>query len=251
MKPIDELNREFSAQDFTDGDTDSLMLDRYKEIARNYARMENNIAVLSDLRTNVSYIYLGGFAQTLGIKGDTSENKIPSIWEEGIFRLIHPDDLTEKHLQELRFFHFIKQQPKTKRSSYYMMSRIRIKTGTASYIPAIHRIFYISIPPKETLWLTLCLYSPLSFELPSKCVIVDSATGYTTELEKQNGIKILSTREKQILSLINKGLTSKEIAQSLSISIHTVNRHRQEILSKLQVKNAIEACRTAKDLKLI
>ena len=34
-------------------------------------------------------------------------------------------------------------------------------------------------------------------------------------------------------------------------SVHTVSRHRQEILGKLQVKNSIAACRVAKDLKLI
>ena len=37
----------------------------------------------------------------------------------------------------------------------------------------------------------------------------------------------------------------------LSISIHTVSRHRQEILTRLQVKNSIEACRLAKEMKLI
>ena len=37
----------------------------------------------------------------------------------------------------------------------------------------------------------------------------------------------------------------------LSISIHTVSRHRQEILGKLQVKNSIEACRLAKNLRLL
>ena len=58
-------------------------------------------------------------------------------------------------------------------------------------------------------------------------------------------------REKQVLKLIDKGLMSKDIAEMLSISIYTVNRHRQEILGKLQVKNSIEACRIAKDLKLI
>ena len=52
-------------------------------------------------------------------------------------------------------------------------------------------------------------------------------------------------------SQIDKGLMSKEISGRLSISINTVSRHRQEILGKLQVKNSIEACRIAKDLKLI
>lgn len=71
------------------------------------------------------------------------------------------------------------------------------------------------------------------------------------ELEKQNNTKILSEREKQVLALIDKGLTSKAIAEMLSISVNTISRHRQEILGKLQVKNSIEACRIAKELKII
>ena len=68
------------------------------------------------------------------------------------------------------------------------------------------------------------------------------------ELGGQEDAQILSDREKQILRLIDKGLMSKEIASQLSISVHTVSRHRQEILSKLQVKSSIEACRVAKEL---
>ena len=34
-------------------------------------------------------------------------------------------------------------------------------------------------------------------------------------------------------------------------AVNTISRHRQEILGKLQVKNSIEACRIAKDLRLI
>ena len=71
------------------------------------------------------------------------------------------------------------------------------------------------------------------------------------ELDKQNNGKILSAREKQVLGLIDRGMTSKEIAVTLSVSVNTVSRHRQEILGKLQVKNSIEACRVAKDLRLI
>ena len=81
--------------------------------------------------------------------------------------------------------------------------------------------------------------------------MVNSVTGETEELEIKNDLKILSDRERQVLRLIDKGLMSKNIAERLSISINTVSRHRQEILSKLQVKNSIEACRIAKDLGLI
>ena len=80
---------------------------------------------------------------------------------------------------------------------------------------------------------------------------MDSSDGQMAELAKQSDIQILSARERQILRLIDRGLRSKEIAQMLSISIHTVSRHRQEILARLQVKNSIEACRLAKEMKLI
>ena len=82
-------------------------------------------------------------------------------------------------------------------------------------------------------------------------MIINSADGQITQLGKQNDTKILSGREIQILRLIDKGMMSKDIAEALSISINTVSRHRQEILGRLQVKNSIEACRIAKDLKLI
>ena len=63
--------------------------------------------------------------------------------------------------------------------------------------------------------------------------------------------RILSARELQVLALIEQGMTSNAIAGSLCISKHTVSRHRQEILAKLQAKNSAEACRRAKQLKLI
>ena len=251
MDTKDILNKEFFAQDFSEGQPYAKTLNRYKEIACNYSQMENAIAVLSDWRTNESYIYYGGFLQMLGIDKNVKESKVASIWEEEIFRIIHPDDLAEKHLQELCFYHFVKRQPKKKRTDYYLMSKLRMKSKAGSYISVLHRIFYVSMPANDTLWLALCLYSPLAFDIPAKCMIVNSIDGHATELEEHNNDKILSMREKQVLKLINKGLMSKEIAEMLSISIYTVNRHRQEILGKLQVKNSIEACRIAKDLKLI
>ena len=50
-------------------------------------------------------------------------------------------------------------------------------------------------------------------------------------------------REAEILRLIQKGLLSKEIADKLCVSIHTVNIHRQNLLRKLGVQNSIEAIR--------
>lgn len=80
---------------------------------------------------------------------------------------------------------------------------------------------------------------------------MNSLTGISEELTSKGDAAILSNREKQVLKLIESGMTSARIADILSISRHTVSRHRQEILNKLQVKNSIEACRIAKSMKII
>jgi two-component system invasion response regulator UvrY len=57
--------------------------------------------------------------------------------------------------------------------------------------------------------------------------------------EDQNtGLNSLSQREIEIISYIKKGFSSKEIADSLSISVKTVEVHRYNILKKLNLKNA-------------
>ena len=47
----------------------------------------------------------------------------------------------------------------------------------------------------------------------------------------------LTEREKDVLRLIAQELTSREIADKLFISFHTVETHRKNLISKLQVKN--------------
>ena len=101
MDTIDILSKEFFAQNFSEEQPFSELLDKYKYIAHNYARMESAVAVLSDMRTNISYIYYGSFSRMLEIDKYGDEDKVSSIWEKEIFNLIHPDDLAGKHLQEL------------------------------------------------------------------------------------------------------------------------------------------------------
>jgi len=56
--------------------------------------------------------------------------------------------------------------------------------------------------------------------------------------DQPTGLNTLSQREIQIISLIKKGHSSKEIAEALEISVKTVEVHRYNILKKLNLKNA-------------
>ncbi len=62
-----------------------------------------------------------------------------------------------------------------------------------------------------------------------------------SDREHEQRLGTLSARERQILTLLAQGLTSKEIAQEISISANTVDNHRARLLSKLGVSNTASA----------
>ncbi len=59
----------------------------------------------------------------------------------------------------------------------------------------------------------------------------------TSHTENKQESDDLSSREKEVLVAVAKGLTNKEIADSLNISIHTVIAHRKNITSKIGIKS--------------
>lgn len=61
----------------------------------------------------------------------------------------------------------------------------------------------------------------------------------------------LTRREKEVLNLIAKELTSKEIAKELFLSEETIRSHRKNIFAKFEVKNVAGLIKKASDNGLI
>jgi len=61
----------------------------------------------------------------------------------------------------------------------------------------------------------------------------------------------ISKREKEILALIIKEYTAQEIAKLLFISLHTVETHRSNLMSKLGVRNSAGLVRVALENNLL
>lgn len=61
----------------------------------------------------------------------------------------------------------------------------------------------------------------------------------------------LTTREREVLQLLAEGLTAKEIAKRLEISVYTVDAHRTRIMRKLQISSIGELVRLAMRTGLI
>ena len=61
----------------------------------------------------------------------------------------------------------------------------------------------------------------------------------------------LTSREQEVMRLLAEGLSSKEIAEKLFISHKTVENHRANIMSKLDLHRSMELVRCAARLGLI
>jgi len=61
----------------------------------------------------------------------------------------------------------------------------------------------------------------------------------------------LSAREQEVMRLIARGYTYKEVAAELFISIKTVETHVSSVLRKLQLSNRTELTRWAADRRIV
>ncbi|MDR1225897.1 MAG: helix-turn-helix transcriptional regulator [Prevotellaceae bacterium] len=110
-----------------------------------------------------------------------------------------------------------------------------IYVASANQISTKNKILLLHQAPDESgnsLLPSLYMHCPqelLVKQLEALLPIFDKAT-------QDNGKSDLSDREREVLVLVAKGMINKEIADQLSISLHTVITHRKNITSKLGIK---------------
>lgn len=74
--------------------------------------------------------------------------------------------------------------------------------------------------------------------------------GDKREAEREREMKHLTQREQQIVKLVVKGKTQKEIASLLDLSVNTIRSHLVSVKNKLQVHKNTEVVRMAIEHKL-
>lgn len=67
----------------------------------------------------------------------------------------------------------------------------------------------------------------------------------------QRGFEELTDREREVLALIAEGYSNQQVADALVISVKTVNRHRENIMAKLNLHSRVELVRYAIEKGLI
>lgn len=84
------------------------------------------------------------------------------------------------------------------------------------------------------------LYFTCEVSLSLKSIIASGENGKKNNTNEKT-VNLLTRREKEILQLLSKGLSNKEIATRLEIKIRTVEYHVSNILSKFDVTSRTEA----------
>ena len=69
--------------------------------------------------------------------------------------------------------------------------------------------------------------------------------------EEKEGLDLLTPREKEVLQLIAEGFTNRKVAEQLGVSVKTVNIHRTNIMTKLDIHKVAGLVRYAIEKGLI
>lgn len=251
-----ELNAIYASQRLEEEVLDDCVVEQCRVAVRRMAEITGGCCVITDAASDRCYVYASGLARLMGWEADGSLSRVlDSSDEDFIYNSIHPEDLPDKRLLEYEFFKFVHPLSGPDKLDVKATCRIRIKDKTGQFIWLNNSTQVLCPSPKGKIWLILCCYELSSDQTPSFGIdgrMRNNATGEMKVLIfKERRQHLLTDREKEILSLIKDGKSSKMIAGELGISINTVNRHRQNILEKLSVANSFEAISAAESMRLL
>lgn len=115
-----------------------------------------------------------------------------------------------------------------------------IRAGAKGYLPK-------DVPADELFIAIRTVASGKEYFSKSISDIVVKSIIQQTRIQSRRELKLptLTERELEIVKLIAEGFLSKEIADKLNISIHTVDTHKTNILHKLKLKSSVDIVKYA------
>lgn len=226
--------------------------EKYISYAGLLAKVNNSCVFL--IEYNKKFLYTSpNFNTFFGY--DVEKLKEPSIEPGYLEKHIHPDDYLIFATIQKKLIDFWYTLPVEKRKGYKHIFEFRILNSHNEYVRVIsqHQVLETDENGNPYLVLGVVDLSPdqgNSGGIKFRLVNIQTGELVPFPLNEVSAIR-LTRRETEILRLVNKGMFSKEISESLSISVHTVNNHRQNILQKMKTDNVIEAIHYARKSGLL
>ena len=100
--------------------------------------------------------------------------------------------------------------------------------------------------PKELVSAIKAVHRGDSFLSPSiSRKVIDEYLRHVEETDKTDSYTQLTNREREVLQLIVEGLSNKEIAEQLHLSVKTIGNHRINLMEKLDIHNVSDLTKYA------
>jgi hypothetical protein len=151
--------------------------------------------------------------------------------------VVHPDDLNRLGFYRAQALMIEKEILETDKGSALGSFTIRLRNPAGEYHNHIFQAYFFYSPiPHNAVYLIQVISKVDWFKPKKNCFHHYKGKDFSLfRFPDEQLLKIcpgLSEREMKILKLIESGLSSKEIANKLFLSIYTVNKHRSNILKK-------------------
>lgn len=124
----------------------------------------------------------------------------------------------------------------------YVIRALRL--GTKAYVPK-------KALAKDLVTAIQAVLEGRTYLDPSVADLVVEAAIHPEESAEAEELAMLTKREREVLRLTAEGKTAKEVARILDISQHTVNRHRANMMEKLDIHTTADLVKLAVRLKLV
>jgi len=247
-----KLETEFGKQQFNTAGLDYSSVNEKLGFLKKFTEMDNSSIAILDFCQNNCLFVKSKMVDLLGYDID----EVLLRGQQYFLEFVHPDDLETLVDSIVRSFAFLKEVPVDNRGDYKTILNFRIKSVYHESIQLIQQRIVLESDSSGNIWLMVVItdWLPESSEFTkvgSRLINMRNNRFYLFEDEDSNQKSLLSKREIEILSLVSKGMVSKEIADQLNISVHTVNNHRQKILEKMNVENSAGAIAFGKSLGII
>jgi DNA-binding CsgD family transcriptional regulator len=246
-----EYQELLSQQEFDAMALDYGKFEAYHPLLQQLSAIKNSGVTVFDLHQQ-RHIYISrNFESLFGYDIDRAIQEDSAYFDSRI----HPDDHIDLMEVGIRTFRFFFNQPLESRSDFKVVNEYRIRNKEDAYIRVIEQHQALELDAVGNVWLalsTLDISPRQEAKTGVQSAIMNFRTGQFVDLPQDPSVEVkLTARESEILQLIKQGHLSKTISDMLSISVHTVNTHRQRILQKFAANNSIEALEMAAKLGLL
>jgi DNA-binding CsgD family transcriptional regulator len=249
---IQEIFFKFLSQfQYKESDLDYNVVSKHIPNLEVLSEMGHSGVNIFDFNKKQHIFYSANFGKSLGYEPSDYEVLNCEFFEQKI----HPDDslqLASNSVSILKIFNSFSREEKLSHKSIY---EYRMCNAENKYVRLVEQYQMLELDKKGQIWLIMSVVdiSPNQEENTSiKCQLLNFQTGNIIPFENVPKMELeLTKRETEILKLVKDGYLSKEISDILSISVHTVNTHRQRFLEKLGANNSVEAIRFASKFGLI